>query len=132
MTNEFDEFRKNASELQDKVKNYQNMFRILNNLFPEDLKSGSVSGKITLSKNHPEVGHLEITVMISRLSPESDLKMDLGIEIGQKNIGELEKIDLPHPNNVQVTYIEEAVNNDLLEEIVDKIDMHGDGFAPVN
>lgn len=132
MTGEmFDEFREKASELQHKVRKYQNMFRDLNNLFPKELECGSVSGKIKLSKKHPEVGHLEIAVKIDKLAAESDLIIGLGIEIGNKNIAELEKIDFPHPSHIKSTHLDEIISNDLLEEIVGRISM-SDSFAPVN
>ena len=128
-------FCKDAAELQHKVHIYQSTFKTLNDLFPKDSESHTISGKVTLARRHPAVGHVEVAVVINKLTDESDLKIDLGIEIGKKNIAKLEQIELPLPSHVSGSVLEEINNNDLLEEVVRKIMMSEDAnksFVPVN
>jgi hypothetical protein len=122
MGERLDEFREEASELQDKANRYKNTFSTFGNLFPDYVRisngdSRTISGKITLSEPTLQSDQLEVAVKIRKFAPVPDLVISLGIEIGFNNIVDLEKIRLPDPSKATETDLDKIDNDDLLDEI---------------
>ena len=128
MGERLDKFRKDASILQDKVKRYRETFNAFSGLFPKEFeipegRSRAVSGKTTLSGPPPYFQQIEVAVIVRKFAPSADLQIILGIEIGPNNVANLEQIDLPDPNKTKESDLDEINNDDLLGEIICKIDV---------
>jgi hypothetical protein len=141
MGERLDKFRKDASILQDKIDRYRKTFDAFSDLFPEELeipegRSHAVLGKTTLPGPPPYFQQIEVAVIVRKFAPSSDLQINLGIEIGPNNVASLEQFDLPHPSKTKESDLDKINNDDLLGEIICKIEMPSEeqkrAFTPVD